>query len=243
MRIASLYKATHCLILAPEGVRIINCSLNISMKYILFFVLAVILVGCSTAKPTIKRGATAVKSDSVVWTPNFRSDSLKNSYRVTLKTPDNSITGLCMLKKSGDEWRGTLINEMGAKAFDFIVTDKKCELLNVIPMMDKWYIKNTVAADLYYFFNVDNPKAPFYKKLERFEQNGNLVVNNKKKQILVEPDGSVLLMNNRHNLQYELRKMMEIDPDKVILQAPEDESQTSEDELSVEGELQTPENE
>ena len=188
------------------------------MKYnILFCLLSVFLAGCASVTPTVKRSATAVKSDSVVWTPVFRSDSLSNRYRVTLKTPDNSITGICVLKKSGDEWRGTLINEMGARAFNFVVTDEKCELMDVISMMDKWYIKKTVAADLYYLFNVDNPKASFRKQLERFEQNGNLVVNNKKKQILVEPDGSVLLMNNRHNLQYELRKMIDIDPDKVIM--------------------------
>ena len=109
------------------------------------------------------------------------------------------------------------MNEMGAKAFDFVVTDDKCELLNVISMMDKWYIKKTIAADLYYLINVDNPNASFHKKLERFEQDGNLVINVKKKQILVKSDGSVLLMNNRRGLQYELRKMVEIDPDKVIM--------------------------
>ena len=187
------------------------------MKYILFCVLSIIFVGCASVTPTIKHGATVMKSDSLVWTPDLRSDSLRNSYHVTLKTPDNSITGICILKKNGDEWRGTLINEMGAKAFDFIVTDKKCELLNVISMMDKWYIKRTIAADLHYLFNVDNPKAPFQKQLERFVQDRSLVVNNKKKQILVEPDGSVFLINNRHNLLYELKKMIEIDPDKVIL--------------------------
>jgi hypothetical protein len=174
------------------------------------------MIGCSSATPTIKRTAAARPTASIVWTPDVRSDSLKNSYRVVLKTPDSRITGICILKKNGDEWRGTLINEMGAKAFDFIVTDEKCELLNVISMMDKWYVKKTVAADLYFFFNVDNPKASFQKRLERFEQDGNLVVNYKKKQLLAEPDGSVLLMNNRYHLQYELRKMVEIDPDKVI---------------------------
>ena len=190
---------------------------QLSIVNLLCLILSVLLVGCASVTPTVKRGATAMQSDAIVWTSEFRSDNLKNSYRVTLKTPDNSITGICILKKNGDEWRGTLINEMGARAFDFIVTDEKCELLNVIAMMDKWYIKKTVAADLYYLFNVDNPKASFQKQLERFEQDGNLVVNNKKKQILVEPDGSVLLMNNRHNLQYELRKMIELDPNNVIL--------------------------
>ena len=187
------------------------------MKYLLFCILSVLLVGCASVTPTVKRNATAIQSDAIVWKSEFRSDSLMNRYRVTLKTPDNTITGICMLKKNGGEWRGTLMNEMGAKAFDFIVTDDKCRLLNVFSMMDKWYIRKTIAADLYYFFNADNPKASFQKQLERFEQDENLVVNNKKKQILAKPDGSVLLINNRHNLQYELRKMIEIDPNNVIL--------------------------
>ena len=187
------------------------------MKYILCLVFTVLFISCASVTPTIKRGATAIDTESIVWKPEFRSDSLSNRYNITLKTPDNSISGICILKKNGDEWRGTFMNEMGAKAFNFIVTDEKCELLDVISMMDKWYIKKTVAADLYYLFNVDNPKASFRKQLERFMQDGNLVVNNKKKQILVEPDGTILLMNNRHNLQYELRKMMELDPNNVIL--------------------------
>ena len=187
------------------------------MKFILISLLSVLFIGCSSVKPAIKRNATAVASESVVWKQSFRSETLKNDYRAKIKFSENSITGLCIIKKSGDEWRGTFMNEMNVKAFDFIVTDDKCELLNVIPMMDKWYIKKTVAADLYYLINVDNPNASFNKKIERFEQDGNIVVNFKKKQIIVNPDGSIVLMNNRRNLQYELRKMVEVDPAKVIM--------------------------
>ena len=175
------------------------------------------LVSCSSIVPVVKRTAVARPADFVVWTPDFRSDELKNSYRIKLTTPKNSITGLCILKKNNDEWLGTLINEMGAKAFDFKVTNTECELLNVIPMMDKGYIKKTVAADLYFLMQVDYPSAPFYKRLERFEQNGIRVVNDKKKQIIVGQDGTVRLINKRHKLQYEWRKIVEIDPDKMIL--------------------------
>jgi hypothetical protein len=110
-----------------------------------------------------------------------------------------------------------MINEMGAKAFDFRVLAAKCELLNVISMMDKWYIKKTVADDLYFFIHIDNPDAPFHKRLERFEQNGNRVVYFKKKQVVIGQDGSVMLVNKRRNLLYELRKMTELDPDKMLL--------------------------
>jgi len=175
------------------------------------------LVGCSSVAPVVRRTAAARPSGFVVWTDDFRSDELKNSYRITLTTPKNTITGLCILKKNNDEWQGMLVNEMGIRAFNFIVTDEKCELLNVIPMMDKGYIKKTIAADLFFFIHIDNPEAPFYQRLERFEQNGFRIVNYKKKQVVVRPDGAVRMINKRRNLQYELRKMVELDPDKMLL--------------------------
>jgi hypothetical protein len=184
---------------------------------LIFFFLLFGLIGCSSVAPVVKRSAGARTAVFVVWTTDMRADLLRNSYRAQIKTPDNQVTGLCMLKKNGDEWRGTFMNEMGVRAFDFIVTDEKCELLNVISMMDKWYIKKTVAADFFFFFNVDVPGATFQKSLKRFEQNGMKVVNYKKKQLIVHLDGSLLLINRRHNLQYELRKIYEIDPEKVIL--------------------------
>jgi hypothetical protein len=187
------------------------------VKYALSCLLLACMVGCASVSPVIKRTAAAQPSDFVVWTPEFRSDEQLNSYRITLKTPKNSISGLLFLKKRNDDWVGQLTHETGAKAFDFIVTDKKCELRHVISMMDKWYIKKTVAADLFFLMQVDNPKAPFYKRLERFEQNGSRIVNYRKKQVVVGQDGSVRLVNKKRNLQYELRTMVELDPDKMIL--------------------------
>ena len=187
------------------------------VKHLLFYSLFVIMTGCSSAIPIVKRTTAAHPSDFVVWTSDFRSNELKNSYRITLTTPKNTITGLFFMKRDNNEWKGTLLHEMGAKAFDFRITEEACELLHVVPMMDKWYIKKTVAADLFFFIHVDNPAAPFYKRLERFEQNGVRVVNYKKKQVVVGADGSVRLINKSRKLQYELNKMVELDPDKMIL--------------------------
>ena len=194
-----------------------NSHLRLLLRFCMPYLLFALMVGCSSAVPVVKRSAGTRLSDFAVWTADLRSDQLTNSFRIVLKTPANSITGLCMIKKKDNEWHGTIINEMGMKAFDFIVADAKCELLNVISMMDKWYIKKTVAEDLLFLFNVDNPQTPFRKRIERFEQNGMKVVSYQKKQICITPDGAVRLVNPRRNLQYELRKMVEIDPNKVIL--------------------------
>jgi hypothetical protein len=175
-----------------------------------------LLAGCASTTPTVKRLSTAKPSEAAVWSESLRSDTLKNSYRIVLKRQDNSITGLCFVKRYDNEWRGTLINELGTKIFDFTVGDDKCMLLNVISMLDKGYIRKTLEDDLYILFNVDNPVSSFGSELERFEQDGVIVVNYRKKQILLLPDGSVALINN-HNMRYELRKMVDIDRNKVIL--------------------------
>ncbi|MDR1224096.1 MAG: hypothetical protein LBL07_14645 [Tannerella sp.] len=170
------------------------------------------LTGCASLSPTVKRTSRSVASTRTVWNAGNRSDSLKNTYRVLLKTPNNSLTGICILKRNGDEWRGAFISEMGAKAFDFTVTAGTCTLLNVFPAMDKWYVKKTIATDLHFLFNADNPEAAFRRKPERFEQDDSLVVNYGKKQLLAGPDGAIRLVNSRHDLLYELRKM---DPDEI----------------------------
>ena len=182
-----------------------------------FCLLLMVMFSCKSVSLVIKKSVDAQTANFVVWAPEFRSDEEKNSYRVVLKTPKNSITGLFILKKKDDQWLGSLINEMSAKAFDIVVTDRKCEFISVISMLDKWYIKKTIAADLLFLIQADNPKAPFYKRLKRFEQNGNRIVNYKKKQIVVGEDGSVRLINGRRNLQYEFMKMVELDRDKMIL--------------------------
>jgi len=169
-------------------------------------------MGCSSVEPIVKRSPTAKQSNFIVWTEDLRSNFQKNSYNIVLKMRDRSIPGICVLKKNGDKWLGTLINEMGATIFDFTITDDKCELSNVFFIMDKWYIKKTIAADLYFLFNVDNLKATFQKRLERFEQDGIKVANYQKRQIIVKSD-SVFMINRQRILQYELTKLIDIESD------------------------------
>ena len=188
------------------------------LKGLLLCLLLSSLVGCySLGLPVVKCTASTNTSDFTVWTSDFRSNEQKNSYRVKFTTPKNSISGLCVLRMSDDKWQGMIVNEVGMSAFNFFVTDKKCDLLNVMPLIDKWYIKKTIADDLFFFMNVDNPAAPFYKRLKRFEQNGVRVISYKKKQVMVDLDGAVRLINKRRKLQYEWRTMVQLDPDKIIL--------------------------
>ena len=112
---------------------------------------------------------------------------------------------MCILKKSDNSWRGTLMNEFGVKAFDFIVTPKKCELLHTISMLNKWYIRRTIAADLHFLVEIDNPNVAFQKKTVRYEQDGALMVQFKKKYSIARmPDNQLVLKNLKRKIVYSL---------------------------------------
>ncbi|MDR0835642.1 MAG: hypothetical protein LBN11_03550 [Tannerella sp.] len=179
-------------------------------KYFLISSLFVIaLSGCSTASK-VGRTAGQTPSDARVWTAELRSDDEKNSYQVNIHVKEKPLSGICLLKKNDDGWRGTLINEFGSKAFDFVVAGRKCELKNTISLMDKWYIRKTIAADLYYLFEIDNPAASFQKKTVRYEQDGAVIVSyGKKKTITRLPDSSLELRNHQRNILYSLKKLEE----------------------------------
>lgn len=169
--------------------------------------LLLLLAGCvSTSK--VQPDAYGSIQDLPVWTEAVRSDEQMNRYQVSFKVKNNTITGICLLKKSEDGWKGTLMNEMGAKAFDFIIAEKKCRLMNVMPMMDKWYIRNTIADDLYFLFETDNPKAGFQNKTVRFIEHGSLVVRNgKKKKLIRTPDAKISMENLKRNISYSLDRI------------------------------------
>jgi len=171
--------------------------------------LCLLLAGCSTTSG-VKQGQGLSEQDLPVWTEVLRSDVEMNRYQVSIKVKNNTITGMCLLKKAADGWRGSLVNEFGAKAFDFIVTEKKAKLVNTISMMDKWYIRRTVASDLHFLFEADNPDVSFQNKTVRYMENGVLHTRYKKKKSIERmPDGSLVMRNLKHNIEYTLKKVEE----------------------------------
>ena len=114
------------------------------------------------------------------------SDGETARYTTEIGINDAAITGILILKRQDGNLAGTLMNEFGIKAFDFTrKKEGKIKLLNVIDMMDKWYIRYTLKRDLR--FLLDNAdKAEGYKKGKReirHEENGGITLYNKKRKI------------------------------------------------------------
>jgi hypothetical protein len=104
-------------------------------------------------------------------------------YQLLIKVNQAEITGVMIVKYMNDEWRGSLVNEFGVKAFDFIASAKKCRLKNTIPFLDKWYIRKTIASDLAYLFGKVNRKREVKGKSVEWLSEDAFILKNEKHHI------------------------------------------------------------
>ena len=139
-------------------------SLLINCLCLLLFVL------CSSTK------TGAVSSVQTLFDTNNVSQ-----YSVLIKTEQAEISGIMLIKYIAGEWRGSLINEFGVKAFDFVSPPGKCKLQNTISFLDKWYIRRTVEAD-FAFLLWDAGRKVKGKSLEQFSDE-KFVLKNEKRNI------------------------------------------------------------
>ena len=118
----------------------------------------------------------------------------RQEYSVAITARGAEITGVCIVKTYAEGIRGAIVNEFGIHALDFMVSAdrRKVKLLNVIPMMDRWYVRRVVKKDLRTLFNATADG----------EQAGG-------RTVTVEPDGTVTLTNTRYKLKYSLKKLHE----------------------------------
>jgi hypothetical protein len=106
-------------------------------------------------------------------------------YQLLIKTGTAETGGILILKYADGEWRGSLVNEFGVKAFDLVAPKGKCRLKNVVPFLDKWYIRRTIASDFaFLFWEAGRGKADGGKSIERL------------------PDGTLLLRNGKRRIEY-----------------------------------------
>ena len=75
-------------------------------------------------------------------------------YDAYIEMPHAYISGICILLNDGQVIKGSLINEFGLTAIDFIYYPKKekVKLCSVFSAMDKWYIRHVLRKDLAQLF-------------------------------------------------------------------------------------------
>lgn len=114
----------------------------------------------------------------------------RQQYAFTLKARGAEVTGICVVKTDDEGTRGSLVNEFGIHALDFTLSAdrQRVILLNVMPALNRWYIRRVVRRDL---------EGLFQAQAAGRTKGGRVVS--------IEADGTVTLTNERHKLKYSLR--------------------------------------
>lgn len=124
-----------------------------------------------------KGNASSLVSDTTV---------CEEEYNMLMQVRGNEITGICVMNVGGDNSIvGTIVNEFGVKAFDFISSNGKTKVLNVMGPLDKWYIRMVLRKDFAFFLanrkgGKDVRKG---KRVIKFMPNGDIEVFNKRIKI------------------------------------------------------------
>lgn len=90
--------------------------------------------------------ALSLKAQSLLPSPSGEAAR----YEAYIELPRGYLSGVCIMRCAGDTLRGSIFNEFGVSTLDFIYDEKKdrVRLLSVMQMMDRWYIRRTLRADL-----------------------------------------------------------------------------------------------
>lgn len=74
----------------------------------------------------------------------------KMKYAATIEMPKGYVSGICVLVTEDGVIKGSMFNEFGISSMDFVYRhgEKKVKFVNVIKMLDKWYIKRVLGRDM-----------------------------------------------------------------------------------------------
>ena len=104
-------------------------------------------------------------------------------YTFQIERSNSVVSGILITTENNEEIRGSMINEFGVSALDFIYTKKKekIKIFNVINFLNKWYIKRVLKNDLKYCLHVlyDVPKKGDSNYEVEKSQEHTYIINNK----------------------------------------------------------------
>ena len=105
--------------------------------------------------------------DSLIAQQTPLSDSIgcKTKYATTIELSKGYLSGITIMVREADVYHGVLFNEFGITALEFTYQPqiKKVELIEVIAMLDKWYIRRVLKNDLQHVMENLMKGNPTYK--------------------------------------------------------------------------------
>ena len=91
-----------------------------------------------------------VRAQEVDQKPLQDSIDSRAKFSTTIEMSKGYLSGISVLVRETDVFRGVLFNEFGITALEFTYNPqkKKVKLEQVIAMLDKWYIRRVIKKDL-----------------------------------------------------------------------------------------------
>ena len=79
----------------------------------------------------------------------------KMKYAARIEMPRGHISGICVLMTEDGVIKGSMFNEFGISSMDFVYHrgEKKVKFVNVIKMLDKWYVRRVLGRDMAHVVN------------------------------------------------------------------------------------------
>lgn len=101
-------------------------------------------------------------------------------YNIVIQRENTDITGICIIKRTNDSIMGTVMNEFGIKAFDFIMStrNQEIELDDVMAMLDKWYIKKVLRDDLKFILTCEGKSKSTNSRVLTVNEDMSMEMNN-----------------------------------------------------------------
>lgn len=116
------------------------------------------------------------------------ADSSFYEYALQMDIRGENITALCAMRvNSDDDIMGTVMNEFGARFFDFVFDGTKVKIMNVFPAMNKWYIRYVLRKDFGFFCSNFRKKIGVKKAKLNFE---------------LAADGRIIVTDSRYKMKY-----------------------------------------
>lgn len=111
----------------------------------------------------------------------------KAAYNLFIRFEKGSLTGVCFVKPCEGGWAGSVINEFGVKAFDFVyrAESQRVRLFHLVGFLNKWYIKRVLKRDWSYLLA--------YPQIEKKD---------KRRKITVTGNGTIVMENLRYRIGY-----------------------------------------
>ena len=120
--------------------------------------------------------------------PCSAQEAAGSEYTFFMQARGQEITGICMVSQSPDgQTTGTIVNEFGLKAFDFMINNGKVKIINVIKPLNRWYIRKVLKKDFGFAF-------------QYIPQGKDLTIG--KRRITFRENGDIAVDNDRYNIHY-----------------------------------------